>query len=391
MSNITVIDADSHVWEPTEIWTDRVPADQRALIEDAFWHERGPAGTELTVVNGREVRSLNRSRLNRLACYHPGDSPDSIGALDPSGDAAENPGAWDPAARLADLDALGIAQQIVFPTLFAEHLPVVESPRAAVVLARAYNEWVADFAAAGEGRLHPVAVLPLQSLPGTLEEIERAAAAGFRAVFVRPSFVRGRFINHSEYDPMWRAISDAGLVACIHPSTGSTNPDFTSAGAFVERVASNLEIGHDVAGAIAPVQDNMSAVLALAYYGHLESNPTLKLALCHAGASWFELALEKAETYLWLFPGPLPVSLEPEELWRQHDALVTFDAWEDSVGILPGVYGTMAAYGTRYPHHDASAPAEATGMLERNGVKPAVIADMMGGNAAKLYGLSPIA
>ena len=135
----------------------------------------------------------------------------------------------------------------------------------------------------------------------------------------------------------------------------------------------------------------VAAVLALAYYGHLESNPTLKLALCHAGASWFELALEKAETYLWLFPGPLPVSLEPEELWRQHDALVTFDAWEDSVGILPGVYGAKAAYGTRYPHHDASAPAEATGMLERNGVKPAVIADMMGGNAAKLYGLSPIA
>jgi len=384
-----IVDADSHVWEPPEIWTRYLSEGERTLAEEAFWHERGPGGSELTVVNGRSVRSLSRSRLNRFTCWTPGATPESIGALDPAAPGPENPGVADAAARLRDLDALGIAQQIVFPTLFAEHFPVVESPRAAVALARAYNEWVAEFAAGGAGRLHPVGVLPLQSIPGALAEIERVAGRGFPAVFLRPSFHQGRFLNHSDYDPIWRAVSEAGLVACVHPSVGNTNPEFTSAGSFVERVAGNLGIGHDVAGSIAPVQDNMSAVLTLCYYGHREDHPDLKLALCHAGASWFELALEKAETYLWLFPpGPKPVTLEPEHLWLERETLVTFDAWEDAPALLSEVYGQVAAWGSRYPQHDASSPDEALATLERNGVKPDLQARMLGGNAAAIYGLA---
>lgn len=384
-----LIDAHSSVWEPTSIWTENLSAAERTLAEEAFWHERGPRGSELTVVNGKAVRSLNRSRLNRYACWRPGDTPESIGARDPNGGCDDNPGAWDAAARLRDLDALGIRHQIVYPALFAEHLPVVESPRAALALARAYNDWAQVLASQGNGRLHPVAVLPLQSIPGTLAEIERAARAGFRGAMLRPSFVQGRFLNHSEYAPVWAALAESGLVACVYPSAGSTNPEFSSAGAFVERVASNLGIGHDVAGAIAPVQDAMTFVLTLAYYGHLEEHPELKLCIAGAGASWLTLAVEKAETYLWLFPaGPIPVSLEPGELWFRPGRAVCFDAWEESIGVLSDEYADVAVFGSRYPRHDAAPPSEAVGMLERCGVKPERIAQFMGGNAARLFGLS---
>jgi len=384
-----VIDANSSVWEPTSIWTDLLSASERTLAEEAFWHERGARGSELTVVNGKAARSLNRSRLNRYACWRPGDTPESIGARDPNAPDEENPGAWDAAPRLRDLDALGIARQIVYPTLFAEHLPVVESPRAAVALARAYNDWAAKLAADGSGRLCPVAVLPLQSIPGTLAEIERAARAGFRGAMLRPSYVQGRFLNHSEYAPVWAALAETGLVACIYPSAGSTNPEFTSAGPFVERVARNLGIGHDVAGAIGPVQDAMTFVLTLAYYGHLEDHPDLKLCIAGAGASWYTLAVEKAETYLWLFPaGPIPVSLEPDELWLRTGRAVSFDAWEESIGILSDAYADVGVFGSRYPRHDTAAPSEAIAMFERNSVKPERIAALMGGNAARLFGLA---
>jgi aminocarboxymuconate-semialdehyde decarboxylase len=383
-----VIDACSSVWEPTAIWTDFLSASERGLAEQAFWHERGPRGSELTVVNGKAARGLNRSRLNRYACWRPGDTPESIGACDPDAPGEENPGAWDAAARLRDLDALGIARQIVYPALFAEHLPVVESPRAAVALARAYNDWAANLAAAGAGRLCPVAVLPLQSIPGTLAEIERAARAGFRGALLRPSYVQGRFLNHSEYAPVWAALAETGLVACIHPSAGSTNPEFTSAGPFVERVARHLGIGHDVAGAIGPLQDVMTFVLALAYHGHLEDHPDLKLCIAGAGAGWFTLAVEKAETYLWLFPaGPIPVSLEPDELWFRPGRAVAFDAWEESIGILSDTYAEVGVFGSRYPRHDAAPPAEAIAMLERSGVRPERIDALMGGNAARLFGV----
>ena len=207
---------------------------------------------------------------------------------------------------------------------------------------------------------------------------------------LRPSYVQGRFLNHSEYSPVWAALAETGLVACIHPSAGSTNPEFTSAGPFVERVSGNLGIGHDVAGAIGPVQDAMTFVLTLAYCGQLEDHPDLKLCIAGAGASWLTLAVEKAETYLWLFPpGPIPVSLEPDELWFRPGRAVGFDAWEESIGVLSDHYADVAVFGSRYPRHDAAPPSEAVAMLERCAVKPERIAQLMGANAARLFGLAP--
>jgi predicted TIM-barrel fold metal-dependent hydrolase len=317
-------------------------------------------------------------------------SLDDVAGLDPQAPPPIVAGARDAAARLADLDTMGVDQQIVFPTLFNEHLPVVESPIAATALARAYNDWVHDFCSAAPDRLHPIGVLPLQSVPAALRELERLGDKGFRGVLLRPCAHQDRYLHFAEFEPLWRVLEETGLVACLHPSPGSTNPEFTSHGPFIERVAANLGIGHDVAPAIAPVQDNMFAVLALMYYGLLEDHPGVRLALLHAGASWLELALEKAETYLWLFPGPLQVSLEPEELWFERPTLVTFDAWEDSVAELHDVYGSAVAWGSRYPHHDASTPAEARALLDKAGVPAATATAMLGGNAAARFGLADV-
>jgi uncharacterized protein len=387
-TRLSIVDADSHVWEPTDVWQTYLSESERPLAQDAFFHEAGPRGSEVTIVNGEMVANLNRSRLNRHACWRPGMTVDEVGALDPASTHHLVDGAADPDARLRDLDALGIDQQIIFPTLFNEHLPVVASPVAATVLARAYNDWITDFCSVSAERLHPVGVLPLQSIPATLREIDRLADRGFRAVTFRPCFHQGRFLNHSDFDPVWAALEETGIVACLHPSPGSTNPEFTSHGPVLERLARNLAIGHPVAESVAPVQDNMLAILCLMYQGHLEEYPGLRLALCHAGASWLELALEKAETYLWLFPaGPIPVSLEPEHLWFERSTMVTFDAWEESVAELHDVYGTASNWGSRYPHHDASSPQEALALLSDKGVDAETIARMMGGNAAALYGL----
>ena len=99
-----------------------------------------------------------------------------------------NPGAWDPAARVADMDTLGIDRAVVYPTLINEYLPQIVDRDAATVLCRAYNDWLWDFSEATGGRLHPVAVLPLQDPAAALEELNRVHGKGFRAVLFRPAF-----------------------------------------------------------------------------------------------------------------------------------------------------------------------------------------------------------
>jgi predicted TIM-barrel fold metal-dependent hydrolase len=203
----------------------------------------------------------------------------------------------------------------------------------------------------------------------------------------------GVFITHPHFAPLWSRIEELGLVAAVHPSLGTTNPEPSSAGSHIERVAERLQIGHTVAEPVAYQQDNGIFLTAACFQGLMEDHPRLRFALLHSGASWLPLALEKAETYLWVaipsvFAAPEdPVTLEPEEVWDEAATAVSFDAWEEAVARQPDVFAAKAAWGSRYPHHDACAPSEAAELLTAYGVAGTDQERMMGGNAAELFRL----
>ena len=81
------------------------------------------------------------------------------------------------------------------------------------------------------------------------------------------------------------------------------------------------------------------------------------------------------------------VCLEPEEVWDRHPLVVSFDSWEESVAIMPDRLADKAAWGSRYPNHDAAGPDEAIEMLEAHAVDAATIERLMSGNAADLFRL----
>src|SRR5205809_832579 len=62
---------------------------------------------------------------------------------------------------LADADRDGIDTMVLYPS-FGLCAPSLEDPDFAAGFARLYNEWIAGWCAAGEGRLRGVAVTPLE-------------------------------------------------------------------------------------------------------------------------------------------------------------------------------------------------------------------------------------
>src|SRR5258705_13586359 len=109
---------------------------------------------------------------------------DAVGTLDPHVKHPVNEGASDPQARLADMDAMGVDQALLYPTWFAEGFFLVRDPDIAYALARAYNDWIVDFCTAVPARLFAAAILPLQNMDFALEELARLARTpSVRAVF----------------------------------------------------------------------------------------------------------------------------------------------------------------------------------------------------------------
>jgi len=388
MKRIAVLDADSHVFEPAEIWTEHLEPEYRVPARSAFYFHQDADGLCTVILNGRPAPALNYSRINRRAIWRTAITPEEIGRLDPAKPYPINPGANNAAARLRDMDEIGVDKALLFPTLFAEYLPAVENPDLAYALSRAYNNWIADFCKSSPERLFPVGVLPMQDVAFAIEEARRIAARGFKAAFIRPAFIHQQnFLSHRMYRPLWRVLEELSLIAGIHASTGHTNPEWTSVGAFVERVSAKMEIGHSVAEAVAYDADNAIALTAMLFCGHGEDYPGLKLAFVHGGAPLLWLALEKAETYLSFYMAD-DVTLESAELFASRPYLVTFYPWDASFISRNDLFQRMGCWGSRYPHHDASVPQETVTELERSGVPDETIAALMGANAARVYGIT---
>jgi hypothetical protein len=155
---VQVIDSDQHLYEPRSMWLDHIdPAhrgDALALVDD----DRGY--TWLT---------WRGQRLELADVHLPGDTA-SCGRHRERDRAGEPPAYdydaalprtyWDPAARVAWLDEVGLDAAVCFPNfgLLWERRLSGDLPAMLANMA-AWNRWCEAVVAEGRGRLHPVAHL----------------------------------------------------------------------------------------------------------------------------------------------------------------------------------------------------------------------------------------
>ena len=68
---VRVVDVDSHVYEPEQIWADYLPADVRARARRAFSRDGSTV-----ILNGEALPE--RPGINRLAVWRPGRQPFAV-------------------------------------------------------------------------------------------------------------------------------------------------------------------------------------------------------------------------------------------------------------------------------------------------------------------------
>jgi len=324
------------------------------------------------VVDGTEILAVPLGTLAR-----PGSVFDDPAAFRPLAEA--QPGGSDPVARLADMDAEGIDQAVLYPTI-GLYFSVVDDPGTAVRLAAAYNDWLAGYCAADPARLFGAAMLPLQDPGAAARELGRAVTElGFVGGFVRPNPCRGRSLSHRAYDVVWDAAEELDVPIGVHEGSSVIVPTLGSDRPF------NPLILHAVSHSF----EEMLACAQLIAFGVLERHPGLRVVFLESSGGWAPFWIERLDEQAESFGGFCPdLRLRPSEYFARQCA-ISFEVDERTLpALVPFVGADRVVWGSDYPHHDATFPGAVDSLRRTLAPCPtAVQAKVLGLNARGIHRL----
>jgi predicted TIM-barrel fold metal-dependent hydrolase len=358
-----VIDSDAHIGEPVDLW-ERLPVE---LAAQAPRVELLPEGRMRWRIEGRATPALPRWT-----------APGPAGSRVPY---RPRPGLRDPVAHLADMDAEGIDQAILYPgvgLVFA----AIEDPALAVACSRAYNDWLAEHCAAAPRRLHGAAALPLQDVAAAVAELTRSVERlGMKTAYIRPNPVAGRALHHPAHEPLWQRAAELGVPVAIHEGTTRTSPTVAEERYGDEPFFFLHMLSHPL--------EQMLACLSLIGGGVLERHPGLRVVFLECGSAWSVYWLARMDEHFESWGYTLPsLRTRPSELFRRQ-CFVSTDP-EDHVlaATLAHVGEDCVVWSSDYPHPDAICPGAVRATLADSTLTPRQKRKILVENARRLYALA---
>jgi predicted TIM-barrel fold metal-dependent hydrolase len=265
-----VLSADSHVVEPWFLWRDRV---------------RG--------YDDRVPRLVREDGADRLVCEDVKMAPIGFSAgVFRSNSEVRREGTWDddvpasaydPDVRIAELDADGIAGEVLFPT-FGLTFYGIDDLEFKWALFRAYNDWLAEFCASHPDRYKGIAMIAHEDVDLAVAELERAAKLGLSGVMV-PTLV-GDFAPYHDrvYDPLWHASVHHDLPVHVHSATSRDKAK-----------SYDVSKGRDPLKSIMKGELMARVFLELTFAGTFDRHPNLVFVSAENEAGWMPHVLERAD------------------------------------------------------------------------------------------------
>ena len=259
---------------------------------------------------------------------------------------------WEPAARVARLDAMGVEAAVLFPNFgLLWEAALSSSLDALKANMAAWNRWCAAVASAGGGRLHPVAHLTLRDAAWLEAQLRSLAAAGIRLAMVAPAPVDGRPLSHADHDRLWAAFVDAGVTPVFHVAN---QPRALDDGWYAEPEDNFVSPLDSILLSTPPA----IAISDLIINGTLARHPDLRVGIVELGAIWvptFLLMLDGG----WEFTNRLngrpqvPLDERPSEYFRRQVRVAAFSY--EQPGRLAAEAGDLFMLCSDFPHAEGTA------------------------------------
>ena len=314
--------------------------------------------------------------------------------------AAENEeglrGGWDATRRDVELDADGVAGEVLFPDAdavssgasapFGAGLSASgdHAPELAMAGARAHNRWLAELCATSPDRRAGVALVPiLDDIDAAVAEIARAHDSGLRGGILIPSMWEPYAPYHDErYHPIWAICQERDLPVHVHSGAA----DKASYGPYVGMYTTEVRWW------------SARPLHFLIWSGVFEQFPRLKFVVTECGAFWAADLLWMMDTVFDREHGSRKLgaqltahlSMRPSEYFDRNCFIGASNTRRRELARRYEIGVGNIMWGNDFPHPEGTWPH--TREFLRNAFCDIPVdetAEMLGTNAASVYNFDP--
>jgi predicted TIM-barrel fold metal-dependent hydrolase len=360
-----IIDADTHISEGEAVWammdkgmyTRRplmlsVPEDTVFGTRNAFWLIDGEIYPK---AGGKGSFALVTPSAQKVQEGRKDSTPATREMTDIPG-------------RLADMDKLNTAIQVVYPTLFLVYN--TKDPELEVALCRAYNRFLAHACGQAPERIKWVAVLPLQSIKAAIDEIGFAKQNGAVGIFFRG--IEANYTLDNPYlFPVYEEAQRHHLSICVHTGCGVRE--------ILEMfdLSRNHTFGHTRVMPLLAFRDLIANRIP-------EQFPGLRFGFIEAAAGWVPFLVHivrRLQKDKFRFGSSA-------ELFREYRLFVACEADEDIPYLANYIGDDHLLIGSDYPHSDPSREDQFVNLLNtREDLSPQLRQKIMRDNPRAFYAL----
>lgn len=282
-----VIDSDTHVSEPPDLFTSRLPAKWQAAAPKIVHNET--TGFENWVIGEGQAPSIPVGHTAVAGWPEPFPAA-------PSGFSEIPAAAHDAKARVEYMDSLRIWAMAIYPNVGgfgSQAFLNLGDPELMLACVRAYNDFLTEWCSFAPERFIPITATPFWDMDATIEEVERCAKAGHKGVLFTgaPQDHGMPALASPHWNPLWECAQANDLPVSFHIGSG----EFTSNDWTPERLELYGPGGINAQTAIGLFLENGRQIVDLLFSGVLARFPALKFVSVESGIGFLPFLLEAAD------------------------------------------------------------------------------------------------
>ena len=210
-----VIDVDTHVSEPMDLWTSRLPPK---------WHDDAPHGEWDDSTDQYRWR-IGKHLLFGISSQNHAGWREFYPSV-PKSMEESDPGSYDPKARLEWMDAHGVNVQVIYPNVlgFWGFAFLDMDPKLRLACVQAFNDYQVEFCSADPDRLIPLSFIPWWDVEESVAEMTRCVEMGHRGLNFGSDFGKSAGfpgLRDKHWDPILSAAQEMQLPVSFHIGFGS--------------------------------------------------------------------------------------------------------------------------------------------------------------------------